>query len=76
MGSQLKKPELQTAKEVRFLEAGNRARELRAQLAVTYAASTQIIDAMRKLREGIPLPDKSQHLRLSANDIDDPEDAS
>lgn len=67
----MKKARYQSASEARLIDAGVRARQLRAQLAVTYAASTQIIEAMRKLREGIPLPDQRTRPKLSIQEVDD-----
>lgn len=61
----------QSANEARLLDAGNRARQLREQLAITYAASSQIIDAMRKLREGIPLPDHRPRPEITLKKVDD-----
>lgn len=49
------KTDAQTA----LIEAGLRAREMRKQLAVTWLASQEIIDAMRALRAGIKIPNKA-----------------
>ena len=67
----MKKASYQSVNDVRLIDAGLRAKRLRAQLAVTYAASTQIIEAMRKLREGIPLPDRHSTAQLTCRDVDD-----
>lgn len=43
-----------TRSEQKLINAGMKAKALRQQLAVTYLASTEIIEAMKALRQGIP----------------------
>jgi hypothetical protein len=69
----MKRNKLLTKQESQLINAGLRARALRKQLAVTWLASQEIIDAMRALRAGIPLPNKTQALEQevkNAKDID------
>ncbi len=62
----------------RFIEAGNKARELRKELAATWLASEQIIQAMRELRQAIPSAQQrkqlidDQTLRLEPSDTTTP----
>jgi len=55
--------------ELRLIQAGLKAKILRKQLAVTWLASQQIIDAMRALREGIVIPDKTDKLKITHTTI-------
>jgi hypothetical protein len=54
----MKPKSIEKSQAERFIRAGHEARELRKQLAVTWLASQEIIDAMRALRKGIVIPGK------------------
>ena len=58
--------------EVAMIEAGQQALQMRKQLAVTWLAAQDIIDAMRALRAGIPLPNKKPQLNEAHKRLDPP----
>ena len=55
-----------------MIEAGQQALAMRKQLAVTWLAAQEIIDAMRALRAGIPLPNKKPQLNEAHKRLDPP----
>ncbi len=66
----MKKAEVIKKHEVQLIEAGKQALEMRKQLAVTWLAAQEIIDAMRALRVGIPIPQKSVEQLIEIKRLD------
>ena len=65
----MKNQTLITVTDQKLIKAGLKARVLRQQLAVTYLASQEIIDAMRALRQGIPDPEKIKQSLLPLSSV-------
>ena len=66
----MKKAEVIRKHEVQLIEAGKQALAMRRQLAITWLAAQEIIDAMRALRAGIPIPNKTVEQSLEIKRLD------